>query len=132
MTALPRTITEASQWLRDGRITSLDLTEALLVKAEAAQDSLAAFITIAREPALAAAMKADAELASGHDRGPLHGIPIGVKDIIATVDAPTTANSRVMDLDWGQDRDAAVMIRLREAGAIMLGKLGLNEYAIGF
>jgi aspartyl-tRNA(Asn)/glutamyl-tRNA(Gln) amidotransferase subunit A len=132
MTVLPRTIIEAGDWLRDGRITSLELTEALLDRAGAAQDSLAAFITIAYESAVVAAKKADAELAQGHDRGPLHGIPIGVKDIIATVDAPTTANSRVMDPAWGEGRDATVMTRLREAGAIMMGKLGLNEYAIGF
>src|SRR3981081_3960655 len=76
MTVLPRTISEASEWLRDGRITSLDLTEALLAKAEAAQDSLAAFITIAHESALAAAMKADAELASGHTTGPPPGTSV--------------------------------------------------------
>jgi aspartyl-tRNA(Asn)/glutamyl-tRNA(Gln) amidotransferase subunit A len=132
MTDLPRTIVEAGEWLRGGRISSLELTQALLNRAEAAQDTVAAFITIAHKPALAAAAKADAELASGFDRGPLHGIPIGVKDIIATVDAPTTANSRVMDPAWGDGRDATVMTRLRDAGAIMLGKLGLNEYAIGF
>jgi aspartyl-tRNA(Asn)/glutamyl-tRNA(Gln) amidotransferase subunit A len=132
MTVLPQTVVEAGEWLRDGRTTSLELTDALLSRASATQDTLAAFITIADESARAAATRADAELASGMDRGPLHGIPIGVKDIIATVDAPTTANSRVMDPAWGQGRDATVISRLRDAGAIMLGKLGLNEYAIGF
>jgi aspartyl-tRNA(Asn)/glutamyl-tRNA(Gln) amidotransferase subunit A len=132
MSDLPRTIVEAGEWLRDGRITCTELTEGLLARANAAQDALGAFITIAHESALAAARTADAELASGIDRGPLHGIPIGVKDIIATVDAPTTANSRVMDPAWGANRDASVMLRLRAAGAIMLGKLVLNEYAIGF
>jgi aspartyl-tRNA(Asn)/glutamyl-tRNA(Gln) amidotransferase subunit A len=132
MTDLPPTIVEAGEWLRGGRLSALELTQALLTKAEAAQDTLAAFITIAHEPALAAAHTADAELASGVDRGPLHGIPIGIKDIIATVDAPTTANSRVMDPAWGDGHDATVMTKLRAAGAIMLGKLGLNEYAIGF
>jgi aspartyl-tRNA(Asn)/glutamyl-tRNA(Gln) amidotransferase subunit A len=132
MTDLPSTIVEAGEWLRSGRLSSLELTEAQLTNAEAAQDTLAAFITIAHESALAAARQADKELASGIDRGPLHGIPIGVKDIIATVDAPTTANSRVMDPAWGEGRDATVITRLRNAGAIMLGKLGLNEYAIGF
>ena len=132
MTLLPRTIVEAGEWLRAGRITSLALTDALLSKATATQDTLSAFITIAADAARAAASQADAELAQGVDRGPLHGIPIGVKDIIATVDAPTTANSRVMDPAWGDARDATVITRLREAGAIVLGKLGLNEYAIGF
>src|SRR2546430_8004716 len=132
MDVLPTTILEAGEWLREGRLTSLELTDALLNKATAAQDTLAAFVTIAYDPARAAAVRADAELASGVDRGPLHGIPIGVKDIIATADAPTTANSRVMDPAWGAGRDATVITRLRNAGAIMLGKLGLNEYAIGF
>ena len=132
MDVLPTTILEAGEWLREGRLTSLELTDALLQKATAAQDTLAAFITIAHESARAGAMRADAELAGGVDRGPLHGIPIGVKDIIATADAPTTANSRVMDPAWGEGRDATVITRLREAGAIVLGKLGLNEYAIGF
>jgi aspartyl-tRNA(Asn)/glutamyl-tRNA(Gln) amidotransferase subunit A len=132
MTDLPSTIVEAGEWLRSGRLSSLELTQAQLDNAEAAQDTLAAFITLAHDPALAAARQADTELASGIDRGPLHGIPIGVKDIIATVDAPTTANSRVMDPAWGDGHDATVMTKLRAAGAIMLGKLGLNEYAIGF
>ena len=132
MTDLPSTIVEAGEWLRSGRLSSLELTQAQLDNAAAAQDTLAAFITIAHDSALAAARQADQERASGIDRGPLHGIPIGVKDIIATVDAPTTANSRVMDPAWGDGHDATVMTKLRAAGAIMLGKLGLNEYAIGF
>jgi len=132
MTDLPRTIVEAGESLRSGRLTSLELTEALLERAESVQETIAAFVTITYEPALAAARLADVELASGHDRGPLHGIPIGVKDIIATADAPTTANSRVMDPAWGNGRDATVVNRLRAAGAVILGKLGLNEYAIGF
>src|SRR5437762_933396 len=131
MTDLPRTIVEAGEWLRAGRLSCTELTEGLLDRAEKAQSALGAFITIARESALAAAAIAGAELSNGNDRGPLHGIPIGVKDIIATVDAPTTANSRVLDPAWGAGRDAAVMARLRAAGAIMLGKLVLSEYAIG-
>jgi aspartyl-tRNA(Asn)/glutamyl-tRNA(Gln) amidotransferase subunit A len=132
MGVLPRNIVEAGQQLRSGQLTCTELTEGLLARAEANQESLGAFVTIAREPALAAARALDAELANGVDRGPLHGIPIGVKDIIATCDAPTTGNSRVLDRAWGDGIDAGVMVRLREAGAIMLGKLVLNEYAIGF
>ena len=97
MPALPLTIAEAADWLRSGRITSVGLTEAQLARAHATQDTLAAFITIMDQPALAAAKQADADFAAGIDRGPLQGIPIGVKDIIATRDAPTTANSRVLD-----------------------------------
>jgi aspartyl-tRNA(Asn)/glutamyl-tRNA(Gln) amidotransferase subunit A len=129
---LPATIAEAGEWLRNGRITSAGLTAALVSRAKAAQDTIAAFITITDDAAMAAARRADAELAGGHDRGPLHGIPLGIKDILATVDAPTTANSRVLDPAWGQGVDASTVSKLREAGAVLIGKTGLHEYAIGW
>jgi len=129
---LPSSITEAGAWLRSGRITSVALTEELLARSQAAQDTLAAFITITADAAMAAAQRADAELAGGHDRGPLHGIPLGIKDILATADAPTTANSRVLDPAWGQRDDACTVRKLREAGAVLLGKTGLHEFAIGW
>src|SRR5215212_841718 len=132
MPALPLTITEAAEWLRSGRITSVALTEAQLARAHAIQDTLAAFIEILDEPALAGARQADADFAAGVDRGPLQGIPIGVKDIIATGDAPSTANSRVLDPAWGNRDDATVVKKLRAAGAIVIGKLGLHEFALGW
>jgi Amidase len=125
MTELPQTIAEAGQWLRGRRITSAALTEALLDRARAAQETIGAFNAIAAEPALAAARAADADFARGVDRGPLQGVPLGVKDLIATRDAPTTANSRVLDPTWGEGRDATVVRRLRAAGAVLLGKLVL-------
>jgi aspartyl-tRNA(Asn)/glutamyl-tRNA(Gln) amidotransferase subunit A len=132
MTELPRTIAEAAEWLRSGRLTSVGLTETLLERAHATQDTLAAFITISDEAALGAARAADADFARGMDRGPLQGIPIGIKDIIATQDAPTTANSRVLDPAWGDRQDATVVRKLREAGAVIMGKLGLSEFATGW
>jgi aspartyl-tRNA(Asn)/glutamyl-tRNA(Gln) amidotransferase subunit A len=126
------TITEAAARLRDGTLTSQELTRALLDRAQAAQDTIAAFICFTEDSALEAAERADAELASGVDRGPLHGIPLAIKDIIATRDAPTTANSRVLDPAWGTREDATVVRKLREAGAVILGKLGLHEFAIGW
>jgi aspartyl-tRNA(Asn)/glutamyl-tRNA(Gln) amidotransferase subunit A len=129
--AVPSSIVEAGEWFRAGKTTSAELTRELLRRAHASQDTLAAFITITDEAALAAAERADRERAQGTDRGPLHGVPLAVKDIIATADAPTTANSRVMDPAWGQRDDATVVRKLREAGAVILGKLGLAEYAIG-
>lgn len=128
---VPSSIAEAGEWFRVGKTTSVELTRELLRRVHASQDTLAAFITITDEAALAAADRADRERAQGTDRGPLHGVPLGVKDIIATSDAPTTANSRVMDPSWGQRDDATVVRKLREAGAVILGKLGLSEYAIG-
>jgi aspartyl-tRNA(Asn)/glutamyl-tRNA(Gln) amidotransferase subunit A len=132
MPELPLTIVEAAEWLRKGWISSVDLTAAQVARAHAAQDTLAAFIVIMDEPALAAAHQADADFAAGIDKGPLQGIPIGVKDIIATRDAPTTANSRVLDRAWGQRDDATVVKKLRAAGAIVIGKLGLHEFALGW
>jgi aspartyl-tRNA(Asn)/glutamyl-tRNA(Gln) amidotransferase subunit A len=129
---LPSTIVEAGAWLRSGRISSVQLTSALLDRAMAAQDSIGAFQCFTEESALAAAAQADAELASGQDRGPLHGIPLGIKDLLATADAPTTASSRILDPSWGQRADATVIRKLREAGAVLLGKLVLHEFAIGF
>jgi aspartyl-tRNA(Asn)/glutamyl-tRNA(Gln) amidotransferase subunit A len=129
---LPTTIAEAGTWLRSGRLSAVELTQALLDRAHAAQDVLGAFIVITDETALQAAQQADDELGRGIDRGPLHGMPLGIKDIIATSDAPTTANSRVLDPAWGQRPDATVVRKLREAGAVMLGKTVLHEFAIGW
>lgn len=80
---------------------------------------------------MAAARKADADFAAGIDRGPLQGIPLAIKDIISTSDAPTTANSNILDRAWGDRGDAPVTRKLREAGAVLTGKLGLSEFAIG-
>jgi aspartyl-tRNA(Asn)/glutamyl-tRNA(Gln) amidotransferase subunit A len=132
MSELPKSITEAAAWLRDGRITSIELTKSLLARTYATQDTIGAFITITEESALAAAKQADADLAAGIDRGPLQGIPLAVKDIITTADAPTTANSNVLDRAWGERGDAPVVRRLRDAGAVITGKLGLSEFAIGW
>lgn len=132
MPDVPRTIVEAGQWLRSGRITAAVLTEAMLARCHAAQDRLGAFVAITAESAMAAARVADADLARGIDRGPLHGIPIGIKDLLATHDAPTTANSRVLDPAWGNRADATVVRKLRAAGAVALGKLTLHEFAIGW
>ncbi|MGE3913197.1 MAG: amidase [Chloroflexota bacterium] len=132
MPELPLTVTEAASWLRSGKISSVELTKAQLARIHASQDTLAAFITVMDEPALAGAAQADADFAAGIDKGPFQGIPVGIKDIIATKDAPTTANSRVLDRTWGQRDDATVVKRLREAGAVIIGKLGLSEYALGW
>lgn len=132
MTEVPGTILDAGHWLRDGRVSSVALTEALLGRCHAAQETLAAFITITDDVALNAARRADADFAAGVDRGPLQGIPVGIKDIIATVDAPTTANSRVLDRAWGTRQDATVVRKLRDAGAVPMGKLALHEFAIGW
>src|SRR5438067_6273740 len=129
---VPATNSEAGEWLRARRITSVDLTRELLARANATQDTVSAFMTFTEDAALATAQRADDELARGVDRGPLHGIPIGIKDILSTVDAPTTANSRVLDPAWSKGTDATSVRKLRESGAVILGKLVLHEFAIGW
>src|SRR5438067_11497214 len=124
---LRSTIAEAGEWLRARRISSLELTNGLLARSRAAQDTVSAFQVFTEESAVAAAQRADDELANGNDRGPLHGIPLGIKDILATADAPTTASSRVLDPSWGQREDATVVRRLRESGAVIVGKTVLHE-----
>lgn len=131
MTEIPLTIKGAASAMRDGQITSVDLTAALLERIEHLNPRLGAFIAVTAEPALAAARQADADLNRGIDKGPLQGIPLGVKDIIATRDAPTTANSHILDRNWGANWDAPVVERLRNAGAVLLGKTVTSEFACG-
>ncbi|MGE3448420.1 MAG: amidase [Microbacteriaceae bacterium] len=129
---LPLTITDASQALRSGRISAVELTTALLERADRHDGAVGSFITRFDEQALVAAADADRERASGLDRGPLHGIPVGIKDIIATRDGVTTAQSEVHDRSVLAGEDAAAVARLRAAGAIIAGKLTTMEYACGF
>src|SRR5712691_2489765 len=128
---IPLTIQETAAALRAKQFTSVELTRALLEKIAALNPTLGPYITVTEETALAEAASADAKFAAGKDLGPLQGIPYAAKDIIATKDAPTTANSVVLDRAWGAGRDATVIVKLRAAGAVLLGKTVLNEYAIG-
>ncbi len=131
MTDIPLTITEAAEGLRAKRYSAVELTQAMLARADALDGSLGVYITRMDETALAAAAQADADFAAGIDRGPLQGIPIGVKDIIATKDAPTTAQSLILDRRWAEGVDAPVTARLRAAGAVIIGKASTMEFAIG-
>lgn len=125
-----RSITEAAAALRAGDTTSVELTTACYAVADAHDAEIGAYLSRFDETALAAAAKADADLAAGTDLGPLHGIPLGIKDIITTEEGETTAQSLVLDRTWGQG-DAPVVARLRAAGAVITGKLTTMEYAIG-
>ena len=133
--AIPPGIEEAGEALRSGRLTSLELTRALLRRADALDERLGVYQRRLDERALEEAARVDAELASGRDRGALHGIPLGVKDIIATRGAPTAAGSLVFERerspDWEGSRDAPVVSRLRRAGAVILGTTSTMEFAIG-
>ena len=125
------TIETAGAALRAGETTSEQLTADALAASDRFDEQLGTYLLRFDEQALAAARAADAELASGTDRGPLHGIPFGVKDIIATDEGPTTAQSLVQDPAWGDQGDGPLMTRLREAGVVVTGKTTTREYAIG-
>ncbi len=127
---LPPTIERAAAALRADEVTSVELTEAALARVAALDGQLGAFLAV-NEGARAQAAEADAAFAAGTDRGPLQGIPFGIKDLLATRDQPTTANSLILDPAWGDGFDSVVSERLRAGGAVIMGKLVLSEFAIG-
>ncbi|HET6292131.1 MAG TPA: amidase family protein, partial [Kribbella sp.] len=111
MTATPlqtttSTIKGAATALRDGSLTSTALTQQILDRAIALNPALGAYVDITADAALEQAAAADTALAAGDDRGPLQGIPLAIKDIIAMKGAATTANSRVLAPTWGAGTDA--------------------------
>jgi aspartyl-tRNA(Asn)/glutamyl-tRNA(Gln) amidotransferase subunit A len=127
----PVTLTDAAAALRAGTTTSRALTEQAFAVADRLDEQVGTYLHRFDELALASADRADAELAAGHDRGPLHGIPFGVKDIIAMAEGPTTAQSLVLDPAWGHGKDAPVVARLKQAGAVITGKTTTMEFACG-
>jgi aspartyl-tRNA(Asn)/glutamyl-tRNA(Gln) amidotransferase subunit A len=128
---LPATIAAASAALATGEVTSTDLTRTMLERIAATNESLGAFVAVCAETALEAAAAADLAFTSGRSAGPLLGIPLAVKDIFATREAPTSANSRAMCPDWGGPLDAEVVALLRAHGGVMIGKATTNEFACG-
>lgn len=124
------TIEEAGKALRTRKISSVELTQQCLARINELQPKLNAWITVTADSALAEAKKCDEELAQGHDRGPLHGIPIGLKDLFYTKGVLTTGGSKLF-ADFVPDEDADIVISLREAGAVSLGKLNMHELAYG-
>jgi aspartyl-tRNA(Asn)/glutamyl-tRNA(Gln) amidotransferase subunit A len=117
--------------VRSGEVSATALVEAALARAAAWEPRLGAFADRYDEQARSAAAAADAEAAAGRPLGPLHGIPLGVKDILACKEGPTRAGSSAADPAWERGRDAVAVARLRAAGAIVLGKATTMEYATG-
>lgn len=124
-----QTICDAAAALRTGETTSVELVKRSIEVAEATDD-LGSFVIRFDDQARAAAVAADEALAAAAEVGPLHGIPVGIKDILSTVEAPATAQSVVLDPAWSNG-DAVVVARLRTAGAIVMGKTTTMEFAIG-
>ncbi|MCP5156165.1 MAG: amidase [Ectothiorhodospiraceae bacterium] len=124
-----QTITEIAPRIRSGALTSVELTEAQLARIDALDGRLKAYATVTADHARAQARAADAEIAAGRYRGPLHGVPIAVKDLCFTRGVRTMGGSAVF-ADHVPDFDATVVRRLAAAGAVLLGKLNLTEGAM--
>ncbi len=127
---MPFTICELSPKIRDRAISPVELTHDCLARIDQLNPTLNAFITVTAESALAQARIAEREIFAGEYRGPLHGIPIGLKDIIDVAGVRTTAASALFK-DRVPTEDAQVVRRLRAGGAIILGKQNLHEFAYG-
>src|SRR5436309_2730034 len=123
-------VTELSKMLRARKLSPVELTRAYLSRIEALNPTLSAFATITGEVALDEARRAENEIGAGKYRGPLHGIPYGAKDLVATKGIRTTWAARP-SADRVIDGDAAIIRKLRGAGAVLLGKLAMIELAGG-
>src|SRR5579862_8943725 len=123
-------LSEASARIRARTITPTQLTEACLARIETYNPKLNAFITVLREQAMAQAHELETEQRAGKLRGPLHGIPIALKDNVDTAGLRTTAASALFD-DRIPEHDAEVAKRLKAAGAVIIGKTNLHEFAMG-
>jgi aspartyl-tRNA(Asn)/glutamyl-tRNA(Gln) amidotransferase subunit A len=124
------TIEDASRMIRAGTLSPGELTSAYLTRIERIDPLINSYATVTAEQALAQARALEQELAAGRWRGPLHGVPIALKDNIDTAGIRTTAASTLL-ADRVPDSDAAVQQRLTEAGAVLLGKLNMHEFAYG-
>ncbi len=123
-------IEQAGAQLRARKVSAVELAQESLRRIHEQQPRLNAFITITGDLALEQASRADAELARGIDRGPLHGIPYGLKDAFVTRGIRTTCGSKIFE-NYVPDYDSAVYRKLTEAGAVLMGKTGLHELAYG-
>jgi Asp-tRNA(Asn)/Glu-tRNA(Gln) amidotransferase A subunit family amidase len=122
-------VTSLSVLIRTRQATSVELTEMYLARAKRYNPKLKCFVTITDDLALREARQADKEIAAGKYRGPLHGIPYGIKDLFAVKGYPTTWGAAPFK-DRIIDVDATVVTRLRDAGAVLIGKLATGELAL--
>jgi aspartyl-tRNA(Asn)/glutamyl-tRNA(Gln) amidotransferase subunit A len=122
------TIAEAGRLIKTKALSSVELTKAMLSRIDDLDPQLNSYLLVTRDHALRQAQQAEREIISGHWRGPLHGIPYGLKDIIETAEIRTTAHSKVLAENVPCE-DATVARRLKEAGAVLLGKHACYEFA---
>jgi aspartyl-tRNA(Asn)/glutamyl-tRNA(Gln) amidotransferase subunit A len=124
------TIAEAAALIEKKQLSPVELVDSRLARIERLDGKLHSFIRVLADEARAAARSAEAEIAAGKYRGPLHGIPIGLKDIYETAGVATTGHSKVMQ-DHVPKADAFSVARLKAAGAVVMGKLATHEFALG-
>jgi aspartyl-tRNA(Asn)/glutamyl-tRNA(Gln) amidotransferase subunit A len=123
-------IAESAERIRGRELSPVELTEACLRRIEEQNPRLNAYITVTAERAIADAQRAEDEISAGNYRGPLHGIPVALKDLYATAGIRTTAGSKIL-AGWVPEADSTAARRLREAGSVLLGKLNTHEFAYG-
>ncbi len=124
------TIAEASRLIATRKLSPVELTRAFLDRIAALDPQLNSYLLVTAEQALAQAKRAEQEIAAGHYRGPMHGIPYALKDIYCTAGIRTTCHSRTRE-HYVPDFDATTVAKLTEAGAVLLGKLATHEFAHG-
>ena len=122
------TVATLGQLIRTGELSPVEVTEAYLERVESLNGDIRAYLTVTADQARQAAREAEEEIAAGRYRGPLHGIPLAVKDQVYTEGIRTTGGSPVFD-EFVPSYDATVVTRLKEAGATLLGKLNMTEFA---
>ena len=120
---------ELGRLIESGQVSPVQAAEAYFNRIAEVDGKLNSYITVTRDHALEAARQAEAEIAAGKYRGPLHGVPVAVKDQFNTAGILTTGGSAILS-DFVPDEDATVMARLKEAGAVLLGKLNMSEFAM--
>jgi aspartyl-tRNA(Asn)/glutamyl-tRNA(Gln) amidotransferase subunit A len=123
-------LAELARLIATKAVSPVEVTQAHLERIAKLDGTLKAFITVCADQALAAARAAEADLAAGRSLGPLHGVPLGLKDLFNTAGVRTTGGSKIL-ADSVPAEDATVVRRLRQAGAIVLGKLNMHEFAYG-
>lgn len=126
----PLTIAEAGSQIRSKKLSPVELTDLILERMRRLNPVLNAYVTTTEKEARAEAQAAEKEVAAGRYRGPLHGIPISVKDNICVKGVRTTAGSKAL-AEWIPAYDATIVGRIREAGAVLLGKTNMHEWAMG-
>ena len=128
LTAL--TLAEISARIHAREVTCEEVTRALLERIERVEPLVNGYVAVHTERAMAQARAADALLNAGVDHGPLHGVPIAVKDLFAERGIPSSAGSSIL-ADWIPDEDSTAVHKLRQAGAIIIGRANMDEFAFG-